>query len=82
MEHCLCLTCNPEVGLAQIPCSGRNAIASAKDIHAARMALHGDDTHHVSLDKAIKTMRETDADLMTKDKETARGRLAVNIVEC
>jgi L-serine dehydratase len=82
MEHHLGLTCDPVGGLVQIPCIERNAIASVKAINAARMALHGDGTHHVSLDQVIKTMRETGADMMTKYKETARGGLAVNIVEC
>lgn len=82
MEHHLGLTCDPVGGLVQIPCIERNAVASVKAINAARMALHGDGTHHVSLDKVIKTMRETGADMLTKYKETARGGLAVNIVEC
>ncbi|VTU46626.1 L-serine dehydratase 1 (plasmid) [Variovorax sp. SRS16] len=82
MEHHLGLTCDPVGGLVQIPCIERNAIASVKAVNAARMALHGDGTHHVSLDKVIKTMRETGADMMTKYKETSRGGLAVNIVEC
>jgi L-serine dehydratase len=82
MEHHLGLTCDPVGGLVQIPCIERNAIASVKAINAARMAMHGDGTHHVSLDKVIKTMRETGADMQTKYKETARGGLAVNIVEC
>ena len=82
MEHHLGMTCDPVGGLVQIPCIERNAIASVKAINAARMALRGDGTHHVSLDKVIKTMRETGADMMTKYKETSRGGLAVNIVEC
>lgn len=82
MEHHLGLTCDPVGGLVQIPCIERNAIAAVKAINAARMALHGNGTHHVSLDKVIKTMRETGADMKTKYKETARGGLAVNIVEC
>ena len=82
MEHHLGLTCDPVGGLVQIPCIERNAIASVKAINAARMALRGDGTHFVSLDQVIKTMRETGADMMTKYKETARGGLAVNIVEC
>ena len=82
MEHHLGLTCDPVGGLVQIPCIERNAIASVKAINAARMALHGDGTHHVSLDKVIKTMRETGADMKVKYKETSRGGLAVNIVEC
>ena len=82
MEHHLGLTCDPVGGLVQIPCIERNAIASVKAINAARMALHGDGTHHVSLDQVIKTMRETGADMLTKYKETARGGLAVNIVAC
>jgi L-serine dehydratase len=82
MEHHLGLTCDPVGGLVQIPCIERNALASVKAINAARMALHGDGTHHVSLDQVIKTMRETGADMMTKYKETSLGGLAVNIVEC
>ncbi len=82
MEHHLGLTCDPVGGLVQIPCIERNAIASVKALNAARMALRGDGTHRVSLDKVIKTMRETGADMQTKYKETARGGLAVNIVEC
>ena len=82
MEHHLGLTCDPVGGLVQIPCIERNAIASVKAINAARMALRGDGTHFVSLDQVIKTMRETGADMMSKYKETARGGLAVNIVEC
>ncbi len=82
MEHHLGLTCDPVGGLVQIPCIERNAIASVKAINAARMALRGDGTHFVSLDQVIKTMRETGADMMTKYKETSRGGLAVNIVEC
>ena len=82
MEHHLGLTCDPVGGLVQIPCIERNAVASVKAINAARMALHGDGKHHVSLDAVIKTMRETGADMLTKYKETSRGGLAVNIVEC
>lgn len=82
MEHHLGLTCDPVGGLVQIPCIERNAVASIQAINAARMALHGDGTHHVSLDQVIKTMRETGADMKTKYKETARGGLAVNIIEC
>lgn len=82
MEHHLGLTCDPVGGLVQIPCIERNAIAAVKAINAARMALRGDGTHFVSLDKVIKTMRETGADMKTKYKETSRGGLAVNIVEC
>ncbi|NBT10620.1 MAG: L-serine ammonia-lyase, partial [Betaproteobacteria bacterium] len=82
MEHHLGLTCDPVGGLVQIPCIERNAIAAVKAINAARMALRGDGTHKVSLDKVIRTMRETGADMKTKYKETARGGLAVNVVEC
>ncbi|WP_342132772.1 L-serine ammonia-lyase [Hydrogenophaga sp. OTU3427] len=82
MEHHLGLTCDPVGGLVQIPCIERNAIASVKAINAARMALRGNGTHFVSLDKVIKTMRQTGADMLTKYKETSRGGLAVNIVEC
>ena len=82
MEHHLGLTCDPVGGLVQIPCIERNAIASVKAINAARMALAGDGTHYVSLDQVIKTMWETGADMKTKYKETARGGLAVNVIEC
>jgi L-serine dehydratase len=82
IEHNLGLTCDPVGGLVQIPCIERNAVASVKAITAARMALYGDGAHHVSLDRAIKTMRETGADMSVKYKETARGGLAVNVVEC
>jgi L-serine dehydratase len=82
MEHHLGLTCDPVGGLVQIPCIERNAIASVKAINAARLALAGDGTHYVSLDQVIKTMRETGADMQTKYKETARGGLAVNVIEC
>jgi L-serine dehydratase len=82
IEHNLGLTCDPVGGLVQIPCIERNAVGSVKAITAARMAVRGDGTHHVSLDKAIKTMRETGADMKDKYKETARGGLALNIVEC
>ena len=82
IEHNLGLTCDPVGGLVQIPCIERNAMASMKAINAARMAINGDGSHKVSLDKAIKTMRETGLDMKTKYKETARGGLAVNVIEC
>ncbi len=82
MEHNLGLTCDPVGGLVQIPCIERNAMASVKAINAARIAMRGDGQHFISLDKVIKTMRETGADMKTKYKETARGGLAVNIIEC
>jgi L-serine dehydratase len=82
IEHNLGLTCDPVGGLVQIPCIERNAIASVKAITAARMAVRGDGTHHVSLDKAIKTLRDTGADMKDIYKETARGGLAVNVIEC
>ena len=82
IEHNLGLTCDPVGGLVQIPCIERNAIGSIKAIAAARMAVRGDGRHHVTLDKAIKTMRETGADMKDKYKETARGGLALNVVEC
>jgi L-serine dehydratase len=82
LEHNLGLTCDPVGGLVQIPCIERNAIGAVKAITAARMAVRGDGEHKVSLDKAIKTMRETGADMKVKYKETARGGLAVNVIEC
>lgn len=81
MEHNLGLTCDPIGGLVQVPCIERNAMASVKAISAARMALRGDGTHFVSLDKVIKTMRDTGRDMKVKYKETARGGLALNVVE-
>ncbi|MEC4016281.1 L-serine ammonia-lyase [Streptomyces sp. H27-D2] len=82
MEHNLGLTCDPVGGLVQIPCIERNGMAAVKAVTAARMALRGDGRHHVSLDKVIKTMKETGADMKSKYKETARGGLAVNVIEC
>jgi L-serine dehydratase len=82
IEHNLGLTCDPVGGLVQIPCIERNAIASVKAINAARLAINGDGSHKVSLDKAIKTMRDTGRDMKTKYKETARGGHAVNVIEC
>ncbi|WP_026532024.1 L-serine ammonia-lyase [Arthrobacter sp. H41] len=82
IEHNLGLTCDPVGGLVQIPCIERNAVGAMKAITAARMAVRGDGQHHVSLDVAIKTMRDTGADMMDKYKETARGGLALNVVEC
>jgi L-serine dehydratase len=82
MEHNLGLTCDPVGGLVQVPCIERNAMASVKAINAARIALRGDGRHIVSLDKVIKTMRETGADMKIKYKETSRGGLAVNVIEC
>ncbi|MEV6636002.1 L-serine ammonia-lyase [Actinoplanes sp. NPDC051470] len=82
IEHNLGLTCDPIGGLVQVPCIERNAIASVKAINAARLALHGTGEHTVSLDKVIRTMRQTGRDMHSKYKETSRGGLAVNIVEC
>lgn len=82
IEHNLGLTCDPVGGLVQIPCIERNAVGAVRAINAARIALSGDGTHQVSLDKAVKTMRETGADMKDKYKETARGGLALNVVEC
>lgn len=81
MEHNLGLTCDPVGGLVQVPCIERNAMASVKAINACRIALRGDGTHYVSLDKVIKTMRDTGADMKTKYKETSRGGLAINVIE-
>jgi L-serine dehydratase len=89
MEHNLGLTCDPVGGLVQVPCIERNAMGSIKAINAARIALKGDGTHFVSLDRVIKTMRDTGADMKLKYKETSRGGLAlnasfvpVNVIEC
>ncbi|MGW1803694.1 L-serine ammonia-lyase [Streptomyces sp. NPDC002078] len=82
MEHNLGLTCDPVGGLVQIPCIERNGMAAVKAVTAAKMAMRGDGSHKVSLDKVIKTMKDTGADMSVKYKETARGGLAVNIIEC
>lgn len=82
MEHNLGLTCDPIGGLVQIPCIERNAMGSVKAINASRMAMRGDGSHKVSLDKVIKTMRDTGRDMQDKYKETSRGGLAVNVIEC
>ena len=82
LEHNLGLTCDPVGGLVQVPCIERNAIAAVKAINAARLAMHGDGSHRVSLDQAIETMRQTGADMKSKYKETSRGGLAVNVIEC
>ncbi|MBN8212556.1 MAG: L-serine ammonia-lyase [Xanthomonadales bacterium] len=82
MEHNLGLTCDPIGGLVQIPCIERNAMGAVKAINASRMALRGDGQHKVSLDKVIKTMRDTGRDMQDKYKETSRGGLAVNVIEC
>ncbi|MCX4577650.1 L-serine ammonia-lyase [Streptomyces sp. NBC_01571] len=82
MEHNLGLTCDPVGGLVQIPCIERNGMAAVKAVTATKMAMRGDGSHKVSLDKVIKTMKETGADMSVKYKETARGGLAVNIIEC
>lgn len=82
LEHNLGLTCDPVGGLVQVPCIERNAIASVKAINAARLALAGDGSHKVTLDQAIATMRQTGLDMKSKYKETSRGGLAVNVIEC
>ncbi|SJM66330.1 L-serine ammonia-lyase [Psychrobacter piechaudii] len=78
IEHNLGLTCDPIGGLVQVPCIERNAMGAVKAINAARLASRGDGEHHVSLDKAIATMKATGADMMDKYKETAMGGLAVH----
>jgi L-serine dehydratase len=82
MEHNLGLTCDPIAGLVQIPCIERNAMGAVKAINAARIAMRGDGSHTVSLDKVIAAMRETGRDMLDKYKETSRGGLAVNVIEC
>ncbi|MFW2829347.1 L-serine ammonia-lyase [Sphingomonas sp. ID0503] len=82
MEHNLGLTCDPVAGLVQVPCIERNAIGAAKAVNASRLAMMGDGSHLVSLDQVIETMRQTGLDMQTKYKETSRGGLAVNVVEC
>ena len=81
LEHHLGMTCDPVGGLVQVPCIERNAMGAVKAISAARMALRGDGEHFVSLDQVIKTMRDTGRDMQDKYKETARGGLAINVLE-
>jgi len=82
MEHHLGMTCDPVMGLVQIPCIERNAMGSVKAVNASRMALIGDGQHKISLDKVIRTMKQTGKDMQTIYKETSMGGLAVNIPEC
>ena len=82
MEHNLGLTCDPIGGLVQIPCIERNAMGAVKAINAAKLAMHGDGTHKVTLDQVIETMRQTGLDMSTHYKETSQGGLAVNVPEC
>ena len=82
MEHNLGLICDPINGQVQIPCIERNAMAAVKAINASRIALKGEGHHYVSLDKVMKTMKETGRDMQEKYKETSKGGLAVNITEC
>ena len=82
MEHNLGLTCDPIGGLVQIPCIERNAMGAVKAINAARLAMHGDGSHKVTLDQVIATMRQTGLDMSTHYKETSQGGLAVNVPEC
>ncbi len=82
MEHHLGMTCDPVLGLVQIPCIERNAMGSVKAVNATRMALIGDGQHHISLDKVIKTMKQTGMDMQSIYKETSMGGLAVNLPEC
>jgi L-serine dehydratase len=82
MEHNLGLTCDPVGGLVQIPCIERNAMGAVKGINAARLALHGDGRHIVSLDQVVATMRETGLDMSRRYKETSQGGLAVNVPDC
>ncbi|WP_079202644.1 L-serine ammonia-lyase [Pseudomonas sp. CC6-YY-74] len=82
LEHNLGLTCDPVGGLVQVPCIERNAIAAVKAINAAQLALRGDGQHFISLDRVIRTMRDTGADMHDKYKETSRGGLAVSAIEC
>ena len=82
MEHNLGLTCDPIGGLVQIPCIERNAMGAVKAINAAKLAMHGDGTHKVTLDQVIETMRQTGLDMKATYKETSQGGLAVNVPEC
>mmetsp|Transcript_52961 Transcript_52961/g.133194 ORF Transcript_52961/g.133194 Transcript_52961/m.133194 type:complete len:451 (+) Transcript_52961:92-1444(+) len=82
MEHNLGLTCDPVQGLVQIPCIERNAIAAPKAVSAARLALHGDRTHRITLDQVIETMKQTGADMSHKYKETSLAGLAMHVPIC
>jgi L-serine dehydratase len=83
MEHNLGLTCDPVAGLVQVPCIERNTMGAAKAVNAARLAvLYGDGVHHVPLDRVIETMRQTGHDMQDKYKETSKGGLSVNVIDC
>ena len=82
LEHHLGMTCDPVKGLVQVPCIERNGLGAIKAVSAASLALRGDGQHLVSLDACIETMRQTGEDMMAKYKETSKGGLAVNVVEC
>ncbi|TYC51451.1 L-serine ammonia-lyase [Rhodobacterales bacterium] len=82
LEHHLGMTCDPIAGLVQVPCIERNALGAVKAVTAASLALRGDGSHFVPLDGCIETMRQTGMDMMEQYKETSKGGLAVNIVEC
>ncbi len=82
MEHNLGLTCDPIGGLVQVPCIERNAMGAVKALNASRLALHGDGHHFVSLDQVIRVMKRTGEDMLSSYKETSRGGLAVNVIEC
>jgi L-serine dehydratase len=82
LEHHLGMTCDPIGGLVQIPCIERNAMGAVKAINAASLALSGDGAHHVTLDEAIATMRQTGMDMRSEYKETSKAGLAVHVTEC
>ena len=82
LEHWLGLTCDPVDGLVQVPCIERNAMGAVKAINASRLALRGDGKHFVSLDRVIRVMKRTGADMSSRYKETSQGGLAVNVTEC
>ena len=76
LEHHLGLTCDPVMGLVQIPCIERNALATMRALNHATYALLSDGRHRVSLDNVITVMMETGEALPYIFKETSRGGLA------
>lgn len=77
IEHHLGMTCDPIMGLVQVPCIERNAMGAVKALNATALSLASDGNHLVSLDKALEVMKQTGLDMNQKYKETATGGLAL-----
>lgn len=76
LEHHLGLTCDPILGLVQVPCIERNAFAAVRAVDCAEYALLTDGRHLISFDKVVKTMRKTGHDILSLYRETSLGGLA------